>query len=423
MKSRTSRGSARICAPRRWTLSCSPAFAALALVSFFRKSVRLKYVTLVGVGRLPGVLQEPADLDRQRLRPADDEPADLQVQPRLVPVRRVHARVDGAVGPALLRPDLRVWRADAADGPRRAGEAPRRGAAPDRGSRRAGSSTASSARSSSIFSSTRDISAYRYVEPFWMFTLKATTGLWIALGVLLVATVFVRNLYCRFLCPVGALLGLAVQADGVPHQALVGVQDLQDLREDVRVGRDSRAENREERVRAVRRLRAALHGHEEMSRTGSSSGAKATSWRVSRRSPPPISRSFSPDEMSTSFLSVTITPSTPGSRSMSAMPAAGPRTKTPVASPSASDGASGHDRHAAASVGRLAQIRIQDVMIAAAVLHEEALVVAGRAERRRLTDRASRSCDRPGPADRGCRRATADRRGGPRRTDRRRPES
>ena len=32
--------------------------------------------------------------------------------------------------------------------------------------------------------------------------------MWIGLGVLLVATVFVRNLYCRFLCPVGAALGL-----------------------------------------------------------------------------------------------------------------------------------------------------------------------------------------------------------------------
>jgi polyferredoxin len=42
-----------------------------------------------------------------------------------------------------------------------------------------------------------NIAAYRYVEPFWMFSLKASTGLWIALGVLLVATVFVRNLYCR----------------------------------------------------------------------------------------------------------------------------------------------------------------------------------------------------------------------------------
>ena len=53
-----------------------------------------------------------------------------------------------------------------------------------------------------------DITAYRYVEPFWMFTLNASTGLWIALGVLLVATVFVRNLYCRFLCPLGAALGV-----------------------------------------------------------------------------------------------------------------------------------------------------------------------------------------------------------------------
>jgi NosR/NirI family transcriptional regulator, nitrous oxide reductase regulator len=55
---------------------------------------------------------------------------------------------------------------------------------------------------------TKNISIYRYVEPFWMFSLEASTGLWIGLAVLLVATVFVRNLYCRFLCPVGAFLGL-----------------------------------------------------------------------------------------------------------------------------------------------------------------------------------------------------------------------
>jgi NosR/NirI family transcriptional regulator, nitrous oxide reductase regulator len=55
---------------------------------------------------------------------------------------------------------------------------------------------------------TSDMSIYRYVEPFWMFTGKASTGLWVALGLLLVATVFVRNLYCRFLCPLGAALGL-----------------------------------------------------------------------------------------------------------------------------------------------------------------------------------------------------------------------
>ena len=55
---------------------------------------------------------------------------------------------------------------------------------------------------------TKDISIYRYVEPFWMFSLRASTGMWIGVAVLLVATVFVRNLYCRFLCPVGAFLGL-----------------------------------------------------------------------------------------------------------------------------------------------------------------------------------------------------------------------
>ena len=58
------------------------------------------------------------------------------------------------------------------------------------------------------FIATRDVSVYRYVEPFWMFGLFGTTPMWIGLAVLLVATVFVRNLYCRFLCPVGALLGV-----------------------------------------------------------------------------------------------------------------------------------------------------------------------------------------------------------------------
>jgi polyferredoxin len=58
------------------------------------------------------------------------------------------------------------------------------------------------------FLATRDILIYRYIEPFWMFSLKASTPMWIGVAVLLVATVFVRNLYCRFLCPVGAFLGL-----------------------------------------------------------------------------------------------------------------------------------------------------------------------------------------------------------------------
>jgi NosR/NirI family nitrous oxide reductase transcriptional regulator len=55
---------------------------------------------------------------------------------------------------------------------------------------------------------TRDRSIYRYIEPFWMFGFHSSTALWIALGLLLLATVFVRNLYCRYLCPVGAALGV-----------------------------------------------------------------------------------------------------------------------------------------------------------------------------------------------------------------------
>jgi polyferredoxin len=55
---------------------------------------------------------------------------------------------------------------------------------------------------------TKDILIYRYVEPFWMFSRVASAGMWAGLAVLLVATVFVRNLYCRFLCPVGAFLGI-----------------------------------------------------------------------------------------------------------------------------------------------------------------------------------------------------------------------
>jgi polyferredoxin len=56
---------------------------------------------------------------------------------------------------------------------------------------------------------TKDLaSPVQYAEPFWMFTLFGTTPMWIGLGVLLTATLFVRNLYCRFLCPVGAMLGI-----------------------------------------------------------------------------------------------------------------------------------------------------------------------------------------------------------------------
>jgi len=48
-----------------------------------------------------------------------------------------------------------------------------------------------------------------YVEPFWLFGLHLRTPVLLAmLATLLIATVFVRNLYCRFLCPLGAFLGI-----------------------------------------------------------------------------------------------------------------------------------------------------------------------------------------------------------------------
>src|SRR5690606_33657529 len=59
---------------------------------------------------------------------------------------------------------------------------------------------------------TREIAFYRYIEPFWLFTFDATPVLWALLGILLVASIFVRNLYCRFFCPVGAALGLVSAA-------------------------------------------------------------------------------------------------------------------------------------------------------------------------------------------------------------------
>jgi len=56
---------------------------------------------------------------------------------------------------------------------------------------------------------TRNPGFYPYIEPFWMFGLTGKTPmLWAMLAVLLVASVFVRNAYCRFLCPVGAALGV-----------------------------------------------------------------------------------------------------------------------------------------------------------------------------------------------------------------------
>ena len=65
---------------------------------------------------------------------------------------------------------------------------------------------------------THNILVSRYVEPFWMFgalanfsAFTAVPGAWLLWGMLaalLLASIVVRNLYCRFICPVGTFLGI-----------------------------------------------------------------------------------------------------------------------------------------------------------------------------------------------------------------------
>ena len=58
------------------------------------------------------------------------------------------------------------------------------------------------------FLSSGDTLFYRFIAPFWMFTLRGDAVMWALLPALLLATVFVRTLYCRYLCSGGAGLGL-----------------------------------------------------------------------------------------------------------------------------------------------------------------------------------------------------------------------
>ena len=111
-----------ILGPQALDLTLLAAFIVLALVSFFRKSVRLKYVALVAAVALPGVLQEQPGLDQRRVRLTDLSLPIVHVQPGVVPLHGVRGRVDGVMGPALLRANLRLRRADAVDGRRAADE-------------------------------------------------------------------------------------------------------------------------------------------------------------------------------------------------------------------------------------------------------------------------------------------------------------
>jgi polyferredoxin len=205
---------AEIVAPQAVDLVVFPAFLALALVSFFRKSVTLKYVTLAAAVVYLGVFRSQMisvvnifalltwNLPIFKYSLFWYLFAGFTVVSTVLWGRLYCGRICafGAltqlmdrVVPARLRYDvpLRVE------------------------TRVAYVKYVLLAAVIVYYLATRDIGIYRYVEPFWMFSGQASTIMWAGLGVLLVATVFVRNLYCRFLCPVGAFLGVISSATTV----------------------------------------------------------------------------------------------------------------------------------------------------------------------------------------------------------------
>ena len=204
----------QIVAPQAVDLVLFPAFLTLALVSFFRKSVGLKYITLgaaliyLGVARsqmisvvnIFGLLSWNLPIFRYSLfwyLFAGFTLVSTILWGRLY-CGRICAfgaltQLMDRVVPARLRYDvpLRVE------------------------TRVAYIKYAVLAAVVVYYLATRDITIYRYVEPFWMFSGQGSTVMWVGLGTLLLATVFVRNLYCRFLCPVGAFLGVVSKATTV----------------------------------------------------------------------------------------------------------------------------------------------------------------------------------------------------------------
>jgi polyferredoxin len=196
-----------ILGPQALDLVLLGGFVALALVSFFRKSVRLKYVTLVAAVGYMGFV-------KSRLVSVVDLFAlvdlSLPIFKYSLPTYLLWVFV---IGSTILWGRLYCGRICAFGALTQLMDpvVPRemRVEIPVRIEKHANLIKYGLLAGVIIyFVATRDVSVYRYVEPFWMFGLFGTTGMWIGLAVLLLATVFVRNLYCRFLCPVGAALGL-----------------------------------------------------------------------------------------------------------------------------------------------------------------------------------------------------------------------
>jgi polyferredoxin len=184
------------------------AFSVLAFVSFFRKSVALKYVTLVvAVGYLGfyksqlisivnvfGLIGGNLPIFRYNL--AWYLLAGITVVSTVVWGRVYCGRICafGAFTQLLDRVVPRRLRIEVPRGVER---------------RAAWIKYGILGGAIGYFLLTNDPLIYPYIEPFWMFGLFGRSpALWTGLGILLLATLFVRNLYCRFLCPVGAALGL-----------------------------------------------------------------------------------------------------------------------------------------------------------------------------------------------------------------------
>ena len=179
-------------------------------------------------GRLPGLCEEPVDLDDQHLQPDRRQPAGGHITWRST-FWRVSPSCRRCSSGACIAAGVRVWRADAVDGCRTPTPLARQRYARARAASRV-DQIRHPRRHTAVFVTTRDMLIYRYVEPFWMFGLFATPPLWVGLGVLLIATVFVRNLYCRFRVR-WAQRSACCSTDRVSHQALERVQHLLHLSE------------------------------------------------------------------------------------------------------------------------------------------------------------------------------------------------
>jgi NosR/NirI family nitrous oxide reductase transcriptional regulator len=196
-----------ILGPQAMDLLLVTGFLVLAMTSFFRKSVRLKYVTfatavaymgfvksrLVSVVDIFGLVDRSLPIVKYNLA---WYVVSIFVVATTVLWGRVYCGRICAFGALTQLMDAVVPKRLRIEIPKRIEQ------------RAAWIKYGLLAAVVAYFIATKDMSVYRYVEPFWMFGLFGTTPMWIGLATLLLATVFVRNLYCRFLCPVGALLGL-----------------------------------------------------------------------------------------------------------------------------------------------------------------------------------------------------------------------